>query len=191
MSLHPKTYRFVNTLDRISSDAKPHLLWGVITNCREVNKTMLCNCGYVFQISPVPRANHPFAQKTSYLETSEIDESQNGNALFRTWTEAMEEMAVEKRGMDGENDKMLSLFHQCNWKCQNRLKISVLRRYHQDMQEYMREYIHSVDGIRLVLVLDRVSRSRGYRRQGSDKKKTSFHSTLSCKNGGFFWKVWL
>lgn len=79
----------------------------------------------------------------------------------------MERMARDKRTEDEKNQKTLSLFHQLYPESENRSKKIIMRRYLEDMQEIINDFVHSAGVGRPILELDRVKKPRGCREGGS------------------------
>lgn len=61
-------------------------------------ETRFCNYGDTFDVSSVLGSRIPSTQKANYLETSEMDDGQNGDESFEAWMEALEKKAVNRHG---------------------------------------------------------------------------------------------
>lgn len=96
VALHPKMYRFDETLERLPSNVELHTRKEVTTNDNNENGTTLCNYEFDYEVSPVVDTSHLCASKLTCLETSEAEQAEQSEKPFEAWMEATEKLEVER-----------------------------------------------------------------------------------------------
>lgn len=168
--LHPKKYRFDETLERFrfNVEHRPHSK--STTNDTYKNEPTLGHYGNLFKVSPVVNASHHCGQNAICLETLEVDNAQQYEDPFEAWMKAVKKTTVNSESENKEVQKMLRLLVQLYSVSKKRSKKTVVRKYVRDMLKSLSDFAQSACVSHLIEKLDRLMSARRCRGGTSQKE---------------------